>query len=309
VAGEPQEDVLGSVPAFEVSSGLFGATAKETAVDVPQEYMKDVEMAEVSFDVVNTNAYGELIVEWNGKEIMKGKAPSRHYNIEIQPDLVKSSNALRVYCNGPGWYFWASTVYEIKDFRASVVHGKAKTVPFRIASEELQSFDRGELSFLVSDKSGKNFTVSVNGRKIYNRYPETYVRVNFTYSDVQLKTGTNLITFMGEGGSFRVQEAKLEIYLLSARLVKSRTFYLSKEQYDFLSAGRKGFIELDVSEASSSGSMKITLNGKELTPGRIQAGLNRVEFTAAEAAEGSNELEFSGDGAWNIPAGRVYLEG
>lgn len=307
MAGEPQAESLGGASSFELQAGIFGTNAKETDVNVPHEIAPDLEKVEVAFEVVDTNRYGDLVVEWNGKEIYRGRSPTKQHKIEVAEDYVKTNNKLRIYCEGPGWYFWASTIYQIKDLRLSAIHGKAKIVPFRLTAEEVQSFGRGEVSFLTTDKAGRNLTIKVNGQTIYSKYPQTQDKAVFTYPDTGLQSGINMLVFTGEGGTFKVQEAKLEIYVLGNRMMKSRTFYLTEEQQKSMAAGKAAlFLDFNAETVPANGELKITLNSKELELGKVLHGWNRARL--ADAAEGRNTLEFSGTGTWNIEMAAVGME-
>ena len=162
--GRPVQDTLRQFSRMNVEKSLFGASDQKYTINVPDWYHQTMEKVILKFSVDNTNMYGNLIIRWNGKEFFSRLASPRGYTIEIDKTYVKESNTLEVMAGSPGLRFWATTVYKLKDFQVSVAYGPAKLYPFELYQNELQAFQKGELSFYSVGSA--NLNVKINGKEV-----------------------------------------------------------------------------------------------------------------------------------------------
>ena len=100
--GETQEEVLKSVPQIEISSGWFGGNVEEYTIQVPSHYRESMRDILLSFNVYDTNQYGNLNVKWNGKNFYNEKAPRSRVVVDIDANYIEDENTLEISADGPG---------------------------------------------------------------------------------------------------------------------------------------------------------------------------------------------------------------
>ncbi len=305
--GRTQVETIRSFDRMEVQSSMFGRQGHKYTVVIPEWYRDLMEDIKIDFRVDSTNMYGNLVVKWNGKTIYQDEAHPRTYHVEVDRNYVENTNSLEVYCEGPGVMFWASTVYRLKDFKVNLEYGPVKLVPFELFQNELQAFNKGEISFYAVGDAELN--IKVNGVNIYEQVPTGADSVEFQFTDVPLNMGDNILSFSTVGGPVQMFDTKLRVFLLTNEISRRRTFNISAEEYGSLrQATGKGRIEYVIENVAREGSMRIRLNGNDLAVPVPAEGTNIVYFTSNQAQEGENELEFSATGSFDVSTVRVGVE-
>ena len=305
--GMAQSQVLRSFDRMEVQASMFGQQGQKYTITVPEWYRELMDKVRIDFRVDSTNMYGDLIIKWNGKTVYQDKAHPRTYHIEVDRSYVENTNSLDVYCAGPGVMFWASTVYRLKDFKVNVEYGPIKLVPFEIFQNELQTFQRGEVSFYAVGDARLN--IKVNGVDIYNQVPIGADTAEFQFTDVPLKMGDNIISFSTAGGPVQMFDTKLKVYLLTNEITRQRVFNVTDEQYTSLQqVTGKGRVEYVINNIAREGSMKIKLNGNDLAVPVPVVGTNIVYFSSDQAQEGLNTIDFSATGSFEVSTVKVGIE-
>lgn len=309
IAGEPQIENLKSITELEVATSLIGMEKREYTIGVQEEILPEVREVKISFDVDETNLYGNLVIKWNGKEVFNKKASVGHYSLVMEKDVVKTANSLEIYAEGPGLLFWASSIYALKDFRVNQVSGLAKIYVFSLSSGERNNFDKGEISFELGKRSpGNKLLIEVNGITVFFKEPSLAEKVSFTYDDVPpdiLKAGNNNLVFSTETGSFNIMNAKLSIYSLTNIQVRKRSFDMDS---DMLEEFGIGILEIRVGKIVKDGDFQVKINSQELAGPALNEGLNSIIFGKDLLQEGRNDIEFSGTGAFDIPQVRIGFE-
>jgi len=304
VAGEEQEEVLRSVLGFGLESSVFGVDKETYSVNIPSYYMDSLRKIVISFAVEDSNMYGNLVVNWNGKDFFKKKAHPSSYEIEVTEDYVQSENTLEVYAEGPGVMFWASNVYTIRNFEVKVLYGPAKIHPFELTTDDMQTFSKGEIRFYAT--GSKNLEIKLNGLKIYDDVPSGSETVRFDFSN-NLNTGKNLLTFIADQGPVTLHDTAVDIYLLTNEIVKQIGFDMSESEYDTLESN-KGRIDFYIDEVKTRGKVKIRLNGNILVNSVFDEGKSTVYYEHSDAKEGSNTVEFSSTGEVVISEMKIGIE-
>ncbi len=307
VVGEPQKEVLKTIPQVSLGANLFSADTLETTVTVPDYLFDTLRDGAITFGVLETNNYGDLVVQWNGKELYRGKASLGPQTLALSRDLIKPQNTLRLTATGPGWRFWAGTVYILGNVQVSVRTGPAKLAGFDLSNSDLQGFDRGELTFTASGAQDK-LLVAVNNRVISSRTPAGPTTVPFTISDAPLRAGTNVLA-LSSNSTMTLIDANLRVYTLGPGTVRERTFNLTQSHLDQLKAsGARGAVRYEVAAVDRAGTLTFTLNGNPLPASRPELGSNAASFSAAEARAGENTLQASGTGAFQVGRVTVTIE-
>jgi len=306
--GETQTEELKRVPQLEISAGWFGSNSEEFNILVPSHFRDVLRDITITFNVRDTNEYGNLNVKWNGKSFFAEKAPRGSYEVKIEANYIEDANKLEISSDGPGLAFWAASIYTLRDFRVNLGYGPSRIIAFTLGQGDIDTFSRGEFRFIGFGDS--NMRVKVNGVKIWEGLPDGVVHVGFNYSDAPLKLGENIMSIDCPGGQVTLNNARLDMYVLTNRVTRTRTFDITENQFDLMDKQNKiGEIRLDVNTASMPGDLNIELNGNELAILHPKLGLNSVQFTADQAISGSNTLEFSGTGYWDIGEIKIIIEG
>jgi hypothetical protein len=297
--GEPQKENLRTVPQMEVSSSWLGSERKSYEIEVEDWYATTQRGVRVSFDLIESNAYGNLMVKWNGKVFFQEVAEPRHYSVFINSSFVKKSNRIEILTDGPGFYFWASTTYQLKNVNINLEYGPEKIVAFELVPDEISMFDRGELSFYAGGT--ETLEIKVNGVEIYEDSPRGNVKVSFDYLRVPLKAGGNLITFIDREGVYNLNDVYFNIFLLNNQSVLMREFNLTDANFDLLNKGiMKGRIDYTVDSISRQGPIKIEINSRTIGSFTPDLGSNSVEFGPANAQLGENDIKFSSMGGYQL---------
>lgn len=300
--GETQEELLKEVIQMDISQGISGGVSKQLLIGVAPSFLEQNKGVKISFSVLEANPLGNLKISWNGKVFFNAK-PSGLTEFEIPPDFVKEENIVTVAAEGPGLQFWSATQYQVRNFRVFVLVGPQKIVPFELLPSELQTFDRGEVSFFGSGPG--LLEVKVNGVSIFSSQPAGPEIVEFTLGTVPLHGGNNILAFISTDSN-TLSGASLRIFSLESQLVKTRSFTLTEGQLASF-AQKQGRISFIIDEFIRSGILEIKLNGKRLDLQVIQKGENIISYSIQDLQEGDNTLEFSGTGAWEIPSVKLGI--
>ena len=294
--GEVQKELLKRVVRMDISAGLTSSEERDVFVHIPQWLLESKRGVVIKFDVRDTNKYGNLVILWNGKQIVNDRLSPRKYEFYIEPKYVQASNTLKVKANGPGLLFWASTVYRIEDFTVELEYGPSKLFYFTLLNKELESFKSGKIEFFA--RSSNNLVIKVNGVEIFNKAPDGVETVEFDVSDVPLTTGENIITFYSPQ-TVMVNGAKLYIYLFTQEVVKTRNINVSEEDYE-LFKNNIGRIDYKVDDVLREGILRIRVNGNLVEEARPALGWNNITFSGDLIEKGENTIEFSATGEFSI---------
>ena len=307
IVGEVNTEAIKRTPQIEVSSSYLGGKSEKQEVQVLNAYLASVREARVAFTVHDsTPFYGNLIIKWNGAELYKNGAAMGAYSVRVDPSLIKETNSVEISCDGPGAQFWASTVYILRDFRVDLDYGSVRLVPFTLSSRDIETFKNGALEF--SPSGSGVLTIKVNGVSVFSGRPGASESVKFDLFTSPVNPGNNMIALSVQGGSYRMENFALKIFLSTDQFVKERTVSIPKEKYDLFSQGYRGRLEFDVTRIRKQGTLSIQMNDKELNVPTVQTGTNAILFTTREAEEGQNTLKFAGTGGWDIGEVRILLE-
>lgn len=309
VVGDTQRETLKTVPKLQASASIAGGEATKYQLTVPSWLRETMRRVRVKFSVVETNFYGKLIIKWNGREVFNQKASIQDHTILIDPELVKESNNIEISAEGPGWLFWATTVYDIRNFNVEAEYGPAKLIPIQLSQRELETWSNGEITFFGAQPGSSILIIKVNGIEIYRKQPFGNDLAEFDLARVPLRPGTNIISFDTIGSSYNLQNVRLKVFLLSNEVVRTNEFELTDSQW--LQLDRKsvtGKVTYRVNEIFRDGRLSVKIGGKELGPQTPSNGWNTLEFDSFHVIQGMNEIVVSGTGHWDISEMKIILE-
>ena len=310
--GETQTELLKTVPQMRVYTGMSGSEVKEYEIEVKQSFDDLLKDITISFDVSQSNMYGDLVIKWNGQTFFKTKASPRGYVITIPKSSIRSSNNIEIYAEGPGLAFWAANTYIIREFNIVLNYGPSKIFSFQLNHDELETWLKARVNFYAIGSSGKSTSklkIKVNGDEVYSAKPEGAGVAEFGYSEAPIKLGDNIVTFVAQDDTIIMQDTKLTLFLSTTELIKQFNFNLFDNEYNIMSTGKyKPRLRFYVEGIASGGTLEVGVNGNRRLMQTTSVGPNTVYIAPGDLNKGSNTLEFSGTGSWYIGRALVELE-
>ena len=310
--GETQTELLKAVPQMRVYSGIAGSESKKYEIEVTEEFLDLMSDIVIDFDVFDSNAYGDLVVKWNGAVFLRDKAARRDYTITIAKEYVKTVNNLEIYADGPGIMFWASTEYVLKDFNVDLNYGPSKIFAFQLSQDDLEAWSKGRVTYYAtgtSGMSGSKLIVKVNGYEIHSEKPNGQGVAEFQYSDAPMKIGDNILTFAAKDDMIIMHNTELSLYLSTTELAKTSYFDISNEEYALIQSGQyKIRLRFNIDDILSGGTLNVKVNGHQRAISAMTVGSNLYYLTQQELEPGTNVLGLSGTGSWYIGKASVELE-
>lgn len=307
--GQMQSETLKEMASVGVSQGYFGSDPKKFEINVDQNVLNNLKDVKITFEMGETNQYGNLIFKWNDKVIFDKLANLNRYDIVIQPSDVRESNTLEISAGTPGMYFWAATYYGLQNFRVLAEYGSEKFVSFKVYPNEVEAWSKGVLKFYTTSGQQGNIRVKLNGQEIYSSSnPEHLVTKEFEFSQIGniLRVGDNVLSFKSSN-VFNLDDVEFDIYLSGGSAAKERYFNITKDDMNLLRGNGKGKIEFNVDSIEKDGVLTIKVNNNQLNVQTVGSGKNTVEFASSYMVEGTNTVSFAGTGSWDISGVRVGI--
>ncbi|MBI4177046.1 MAG: hypothetical protein HY516_01635 [Candidatus Aenigmarchaeota archaeon] len=298
----------------EISEGLFSKSGLSMAVALDPSTVSDAAGAAVSFEVVNTNNYGNLAVIWNGKEYYSDKPPAGKITVKLPKASLKNENTFAIKSTGPGARFWASSVYSLRHVRLDVVTVSKRTLFLEVFPEEIPVWSAGVLNFRRSDYSTQNGVIKayVNGKLVYNSFPNEADKIEI--GPAEIRPGTNLIRFESEGGVFSLKNVFLNVFLWKNRTTGvTKSFILNADDLVLLNrSGYSGVVQIKLGEVLKAAPLEIRFNnGKAAKSVFITELKDRINATFGhdQVSEGNNTLTFATDGSMRVDSVDVFVQG
>ncbi len=308
--GQPQTENLKlsgaeSLPNLKVSSAAwFGLTHPDTKkfnVNVGQYILNDLRSVRISFDLGESNLLGNLVIKWNGEPVFEKVANLNHYEVPVDTGSVRSSNVLEVSAESPGFQFWSSNVYNLRNFKITAEYGNEKFFSFEVFPNEMEAWHQGTLRFYTTSGQTGEITIKMNGHEIYKEQnPSHLVSIKLNYSEIAnvMKIGDNILSLKANN-VFHIDDLKFDIVLSTTTAERTREFNITEEDYNLLGRG-KGEIAFTVDRVFKDGKLNLELNGRKISVPSPQTGENKAEFATSDLSKGKNTLKFSGTGGWDI---------
>ena len=305
--GEEQTELLKAWPQMELATSILGGNTEKEEIGVPDYHLETARGVRITLDLYQTNNYGNLVIKWNGREVMNQALTPRQHEVFIDRADVRESNTLEAYTTGPGFYFWASSVYIIKNFNVNLEYGPHRVIPFEMLPSEMDRFDRAELSAYASGTG--RLDIKINGVSVYSDYPRGVFAQEFTLFNAPIRAGQNIVTFIDEIGTYTLRDTVLRIYITGHQSTAGHSFNITEENYNFLAQGIfRGKVDYMIDSIAKSGGVEITMNGHQLSTPAPRIGWNSAYFTANIVNVGENQAVFSGTGSFDISEAIIGLE-
>lgn len=299
--GRTQSESLKEMSRLSVSKGYFGSDSKVFELGVNENVLSNLKDVKISFDMDETNLYGNLIIKWNGKTFFNRLANLNEYDVYVPAENVKDANTLEISAGDPGLYFWAATQYNVRNFKVEAEYGPEKIFSFKIFPSEVETWNKGKLKFYTTSGQEGDITVKLNGVEILReKDPEHLVVNEFDYSEIGnvMKIGDNILSFKSDQ-QFTIDDVEFEISIAGSTVTKERSVNVTESQLNSLRGG-KGTLCFDVDNIYRPGVLSIKINDNQLNVQTVRTGENTVEFRPEDLRKGSNTIRFSGSGSWDI---------
>lgn len=235
--------------ARKTTSGLlFGVTSIKTDIGKSQ-------LIYASFDVVNTNGYGPLIIRVDGRVVVNTPLDIGHYEFSLG-----SGEHVEIEAGNSEWRIWAPTIYELQDVRitANTYPRDISTFTFKLNDPEKVTGAR--IDFSLNENAG-SLLLRLNGNTVYNGAVNSRQSI---YLDGSHFSDTNMIIFDAlEDSRFSGRATIALTRMTRAEKDLSIDINLTQDEYNKIT---DSYIMFDVTDIFSPGgySVKITNNGVEL---------------------------------------------
>jgi hypothetical protein len=305
--GEEQTETLKAYPQIEMATSLFGGNTEKAMIEVPDYLLETARGVSLDFFIYDTNRYGNLVVKWNGREIMNQNLGNGPQEMFIEKEHVRGSNSLEVSVTGPGLFFWASSVYIIKNFNVNLDYGPARIIPFEMLSSEMEKFEKIELSSYASGTG--TLVIKVNGVQVFSGTPNGLMREDFTLFEAPVRPGQNILTLIDQTGTYTLRDTVFKVFITGDQSVARHRFNMSDENYNFLANSIfHGKVDYYIENIARPGRVEIEVNGRQLGTSTPRPGWNSAAFTADSVQVGDNVITFSGTGSFRIREAIIGLE-
>ena len=296
-AGLQQEETIRDIPVFDVSANILSADKKTYDVAVDKNVLKSLEKANINFNIKESNLYNNLVVEWNGEKVFDQKAQGIQ-NIQIPKENISEQNILEIYTSG-SWYFWASTLYKIEDFKVKQEYGEARLIPFSISLSEFETLDRGDLKFVVTSKTSLgDLIMKLNGNEIYNQYPSTIGEAKIDDPNLFV-IGNNVLSVVAKTGVFELSDVQLNLFSNIKTVTKQKNFDIDQARLDKLKDALVNLV-VDVKTVEKQGSLVVELNENRIQLDIKDPGVKTVSFDKSYLKKGENKIIFKSTGNFEI---------
>ena len=192
---------------FEIYNGILSRNAPyKRRFEVEEYILENLDNATLSFEVEDTNSYGNLYIILNNETIFNSLALLGDYNLGINP---KEENVIKFKARSSGWKIWAPTVYIISNL--SIETGYTfKEIPryeFFVSGYIYKNLYECELNFGFIG-ADEELNITLNNQTEYRSMPDTGIN---TIKLKNIKEGKNLISFSSIG-EMKLENANLKLF-------------------------------------------------------------------------------------------------
>jgi len=218
LSGSRAADTHGS--AFLTKSYLYEKPLNLVGVIEPEE-LAILTGASVRFIVEDTNSYGPIVVNQNGRQIFRELVGPGEVIVPLNMSDMKRSTTVSIKADNPGLFFWAENVYSVRDVSLEIEYrGKVdKQFNFTLSSDEYRRFDHLQLVYNVGDATAPlpPMRVILNGQTIYEDEPPlTSLNVNIARdvfgSPIRLAEKNTMTFTFDREASYDLTDVTLIVY-------------------------------------------------------------------------------------------------
>lgn len=286
-----------------VGANVLGASTETMTFQA-----EDPRRAYIRFIAAESSAPSDLVITINGEEVtVPDYAPGER--VTVSSDAVeRGENVVRFTARQPGLALWKMPAYTLQDVEVVVDDRGSEMVilPFRAYDYEVAGFDRGELTFSVTQDatSSAPLVAAINGNTIMERSP---IKRALPYTDTfsanltGLAPGENVLSFRTSAdASYPLENVRLTLFFFATDQQRtiSRTVDLSGAEYDRV-GDDSGRIIVDVDRVMLARPVTIELG--DATFSRVlTGGENTFSFGQDDVQRGENTLSIATDGSYQV---------
>lgn len=161
---------------IQVTKGAFSESKSAFSVPLPAEKLAITTSAHLELFVVDTNKRGNLIVEFNGRELYNERADVGRILIPLDKSLLNTTNIVSIRTTGPSAFqFWSKASYTIEkaDFVIDYRDISEREKTFELSQNEIQSFNHFQFQGRVKEYSAplEELIIKINNQIVYVAQP------------------------------------------------------------------------------------------------------------------------------------------
>jgi hypothetical protein len=203
----PNTKTLDSKDNVVISKGYFSEQSESLVGTLDDRDFNSVVDGNIQLLVESTNNLGNLVIEFNGKEVFNNKVTTSFLEIPVNKSMIRKTNFIKIYATAPGWQFWATTTYKIRNVKFDVNIQVVSTVsfPFTLFDIERNNFNHFQLIARAKDYSTpiQEMQIAINGQIVFWQ-PPSVPFVNMIFSRDIL--GIDLFLLQNNTISFKLEK-------------------------------------------------------------------------------------------------------
>ena len=298
----------------KVQNGLLKDSSYTWVVDGDE-----IEKIRIEGMISDTNLYGQLIVEVNGKEVWRNKTMPGRFELVIS-DVDAKHNEITLKASSSGFKFWAPTTYVFSslriskyDYSQSEYAGGIELYPY-----EISGFKKGKLVFYVDDAvKTADLTIDINSKHVYSARPQKSpvpYEVEFDKASTNLAGGENTLhIYTGKDASYKLRDVKVQIYYYGSTQKSYRTyrFKLDPNFLEFMDK-QNAIVELKikVDDVFVRGTLEVNINDKYMQEFEIDEGNKIITAKLSESYFSTeNTITIASTGSFDIERMDVVVVG
>lgn len=295
----------------------------EYELKIGDNYVDTLPDSKLSFNTVDTNGYGLLLLRLNGYMIWSG-SPKINETVEIKLEnfnkIVKATgNSIRFTSTSSGWRIWAPSFYVIDGIALDedIQRSSEASLNFTLSKEEVAAWLLGRTAFTVTGgEPTSDMIVKVNNVTIWRGIPAVGFQTIADFSKVLTNIGEeNVLSFeLEKEGSYNIKSVEVIVFTNSeGKSIPSVSFDLSSKDLEALGQGKLyGEIEFEINDVITEGELIVILQGEkehELLRKSLKKEDSPVilRFTEQDARAGTNTLTLKSSGIYSIRNLKISL--
>ncbi len=192
---------------FAVHRGLFAGNLEYSRrFEIDEFVLENMDKTTLSFEVKNTNNYGNLLVTLNNETLMNENVIRGKYDFELNS---LEENIIEFETSSSEWKIWAPSVYIISNLSLRTEYSFREFPEYDFFASKY-IYNNQYKTELVFDFMGadREFNITFNNKTIYSDMPLSRV----TKIDLEdVKEGPNKIRFSSDGEA-TLENAVIRVY-------------------------------------------------------------------------------------------------
>ena len=290
---------------LQITKNIFKEDKKTILLSLDE----NTESASLYFNIIKGK--GELAISLNNQLIYEGKLTIDQLPIELPKTYFLENNVLEFKTTSPGWAFWGSNEYQLKDLTLltkSRASNKKATRGIVISSTEKESIDKAELDYFISCVNDENgmMRVFLNNRLLFTDIILCDIKQNPIEIDLSLlEEGKNTIEFQIDSGEYRIEQIELKTEL-NEQSYPRYSFDIDQKLMDGLEGhSRKLELVMNFEEDKLRKRAIITINENQITLDTTAEDYTRD--ISAYVEEGENSIKIIPKTTFEIDLLRVNI--